>query len=247
MNINVCSLSEARRDELWRQASIYGRTPRPAGAGWLLLLTAAATVAAVAGRVSAGADLPTLVESLAAIGAARGSYGLGGAARLLSGITLAVGARFLLRTWIMRERLGTRAVPILLTGSGALTGLSGACAVVLALVVANPSEAATLGGIAPAMAILDNLYGVAGRAGFSLAGLALIAAAYRMWRVGDVLRFIAPGSAIVGVAMPLVWIHAVIVVHRVSGAAFVVWLTLIGFMLVTGRVERIFASRVRGR
>ena len=216
-------------------------------AGWLLLITVAATVVAVAGRVSAGADLPTLEQSLAAIGAARRSYGLGGAARLLSGITLAVGARFLLRTWIMRERLGTRAVPLLLTGSGALTALSGACAVVLALVAPNPLAAAALDAIAPAMAILDTLYGVAGRAGFSLAGLALIAAAYRMWRVGDVLRFIAPGSAIVGVAMQLVWIHAVIVVHRVSGAAFVVWLTLIGIMLVTGRVERIFASRARGR
>lgn len=215
------------------------------GAGWLLLLAAAATVVAVAGRVAAGADLPTLEESLAAIGAARGSYGLGGAARLLSGITLAVGARFLLRTWIMRERLGTRAVPLLLTGSGALTALSGTGAVVLALVVANPSDAAALDAIAPAMAILDTLHGIAGKAGFSLAGLALIAAAYRMWRIGGVLHFIAPGSTIVGVAMQLVWVHAVIVVHRVSGAAFVVWLTLIGIMLVTGRVERIFASRVR--
>ncbi|MDE0218809.1 MAG: hypothetical protein OXJ90_06040 [Spirochaetaceae bacterium] len=223
-----------------------GPDPAARRAGWWLLLTAAATVVAVAGRVAAGADLPTLAESLAAIGAARGSYGVGGAARLLSGITLAVGARYLLRTWIMRERLGTRAVPLLLAGSGIVTGLSGSCAVVLALVAPNPLEAAALDAIAPAMAILDSLHGVAGRAGFSLAGLALIAAAYRMWRIGDVLRFIAPGSAIVGVAMQLVWIHAVIVVHRVSGAAFVVWLTLIGFMLVTGRVERIFASRARG-
>ncbi len=210
-----------------------GPDPAARRAGWWLLLTAAATVVAVAGRVAAGADLPTLAESLAAIGAARGSYGVGGAARLLSGIMLAVGARYLLRTWIMRERLGTRAVPLLLAGSGLVTGLSGACAVVLAVV-------------APAPAAADAVHGIAGKAGFSLAGLALIAAALRMWRIGDVLRFIAPGSAIVGVAMQLVWIHAVIVVHRVSGAAFVVWLALIGFMLVTGRVERIFASRARG-
>ena len=75
------------------ETSIDPRPDRAARrAGWLLLLTAAATVVAVAGRVSAGADLETLEESLAAIGATRGSYGLGGAARLLSGITLAVGA-----------------------------------------------------------------------------------------------------------------------------------------------------------
>ena len=223
--------------------------PDPAArrAGWLLLLTAVATLVAVAGRVSASADLPTLAESLAAIGAARGSYGVGGAARLLSGVTLAAGARYLLQTWIMRERLGTRAVPLLLAGSGLLTGLSGTCAVVLALLVPNPSEAAALGAVAPVTAVMDALHGIAGKAGFSLAGLALIAAACRMWRVGGVLRFIAPGSAVVGVAMPLVWVGAVIVVHRVSGAAFLVWLALIGFMLVSGRVERIFASRVRGR
>ena len=53
--------------------------------------------------MSTGADLPTLVESLAAIGAARGSNGIGGAARRLSGIMLAAGGRFLLRTWIMRR------------------------------------------------------------------------------------------------------------------------------------------------
>ena len=216
-------------------------------AGWLLLLTAAATLVAVAGRVSADADLPTLAESLAAIGAARGSYGIGGAARLLSGITLAVGARFLLKTWIIRERLGTRAVPVLLAGSGHLTGLSGTCAVVLALAAPDPSEDAALDAITPATAVVDTLHGIAGKAGFSLAGLALIAAAYRQWRVGGVLRFIAPGSAIVGVAMQFVWAQAVIVVHRASGAAFVVWLVLIGFMLATGGVERIFASRVRAR
>ena len=224
--------------------TIMDPRPDPAArrAGWLLLLTAAATLVAVAGRVSAGADLPTFTESLAAIGTAPGSYGIGGAARVLSGITLAAGARFLLRTWIMRERLGTRSVPILLAGSGHLTALSGACAVVLALVAPDPSEAAALDAIAPATAVVDALHGIAGKAGFTLAGLALIAAAYRQWRVGGVLRFIAPGSAVVGCAMQLVWIDAVIVVHRVAGAAFMVWLVLIGFMLVTGRVERIFAS-----
>lgn len=66
-----------------------------------------------------------------------------------------------------------------------------------------PAQAAAsaLEAIAPATAVTDALHGVTGKAGFSLAGLALIAAAYRMWRVGDVLRFIAPGSAIVGVGL----------------------------------------------
>ena len=56
--------------------------------GMLLILTAIATVVAVVGRVSADADQPTLAASLAAIAESRGLYGLGGAGRFVSGVTL---------------------------------------------------------------------------------------------------------------------------------------------------------------
>ena len=95
-------------------------------AGMLLLLTAAASAVSVVARVSANADYPTLAESLAAISESRGLYGLGGAARLVSGLTLIGGAWFLSRTWIIRERLGTPLVPVLFGASGALTVVSGA-------------------------------------------------------------------------------------------------------------------------
>ena len=57
------------------------------------------------------------------------------------------------------------------------------------------------------------------------------------------MRYIAPLSVIIGLAMQLIWVDALTVVHRVSGVAFVVWLLAIGFMLMTGRVERLFISR----
>ena len=57
------------------------------------------------------------------------------------------------------------------------------------------------------------------------------------------MRFISPLSVIIGAAMPLIWIDALTLVHRVSGVAFVVWLAAIGFMLFSGRVERLFIAR----
>ena len=76
------------------QGSIGDSAPDAAArrAGWLLLVTAVATVVAEYGRVAAGADLPTLAESLAAIALHRGWYGIGGMARMVSGITLCAGA-----------------------------------------------------------------------------------------------------------------------------------------------------------
>ena len=100
------------------------RQPDPAArrAGLLLVLTAAATVVAVIGRVGAAADHSTLAESLVAISESKGLYGIGGAARFISGVTLIASAWFLLRTWIIRERLGTPLVPLLFIVSGLLYG-----------------------------------------------------------------------------------------------------------------------------
>ena len=216
------------------------RDPAARAAGWLLLVTAAVTVVAVIGRVSADADLATLAESLAAIGAHRWGYGVGGAARLISGLTLLTGAWFLLRTWIMRRRLGSRLVPLLLGISGVATAASGAGAVVLAIMAhGSPDGLAT---VAPATTAVADLRWISGRFGFSLAGVALIAAALRQWRVGGFLRPLAPVTALLGVAMQLIWVDAVVAAHRVSGAAFLVWLGAIGVLLVTGRVEQRFAG-----
>ena len=206
-------------------------------AGWLLLATAAATVVAVIGRVSAQADLPTLADSLAAIGSHRGRYGIGGAARLISGLTLLVGAWFLSRTWIMRLRLGSRMVPLLLGISAVATAVSGVGALVLAILSPGAPEA---------LAAVVGIRSISGKVGFSLAGLALIAAALRQWRVGGFLRPVAPVSALIGVAMQLIWVEAAIMAHRVTGPAFVVWLIAIGVMLVTGRVEQRFAALAQG-
>ena len=213
------------------------RDPAARLAGLFLLLTAAATAVMVYARVAADADQDTLLESLHAIEANKAMYSLTGAARLVSGATLAAGAWFLWKTWIIREGFGTRLVPLLFTASGAFTAASGACAVLLAAAATAGMD--TVEASTETVALLRWL---TGKAGYAAAGLALVAAAQRQWNAGDPIRRIAPASAAIGIAMQLIWFDAATILHRISGVAFGVWLIAIGLMLVTGRVERHFAA-----
>ncbi len=219
-------------------SSESGRTPDPAArrAGALLILTAVATAVAVAGRVAADADQPTLVDSMNAIAESGALYGAGGAGRFLSGLTLIAGAWFLWSTWIIRERLGTPLVPGLLALSGLLTAVSGACAVSLALSSSTAADAST------AIETTAALRSITGKMGFAAAGLALIVGSRYQWIVGGTLRRIAPVSALLGIGMQIIWIDAATAVHRLSGPAFFLWLIVIGAMLMSGRVERHFTA-----
>ena len=208
----------------------------------LLLLTAAASAVSVVARVSANADYPTLAESLAAISESRALYGLGGAARLVSGLTLIGGAWFLSRTWIIRERLGTPLVPVLFGASGAFTAVSGACAAALAAVAPSATDIAALDSISGSIDAISSLRWITAKIGFAAAGLALIVAARYQWKAGGNLRRISPASALIGAAMQFIWIDAATKVHPISGAFFFLWLVVIGVMLWTGRVEQHFAA-----
>ena len=208
-------------------------------AGILLALAALATVVAVLGRVSADADQPTLMESLTAISENVFAYGIGGLARLVSGAALVWGASLLLKTWIIRERYSTPLAPALFIISGIFTALSGLCAVVLA---ATASDMVAFGAPSPSTEVIASFRWMAGKVGFTMAGLALIAESRYQWKVGGTLRLIAPISALLGAAMQLIWLDAATVVHQVTGVLFVVWLILIGGMLFTGRVERHFLN-----
>ena len=210
-------------------------------AGMLLVLTALATAAALVARVAADADEPTLAESLAAISQSRALYGFGGAARLVSGVTLIAAAWLLLRTWIIRRRLDTPIVPYLLAASGLFTAVSGACAVALAVSTQDAAGAALAvpDSTTETVALLRSL---TGKIGFAAAGLALIVAARYQWKAGGTLRRISPASAVIGIAMQLIWIDAAAALHRLSGSAFLLWLVVVGALLAMGTVERRFAA-----
>ena len=215
-------------------------------AGGLLFATAAATAVMVFTRVAADADQDTLLESLLAVDENRALFGISGAARLLSGVAFFIAAWFLLRTWIIRDRWATPAVPYLLAVSGVCTVLSGISAIAIAaypapdVIVVNGSQ---VGEIAPAVEFLSGLRWITGKISFTAAGLAVIVAARYQWQVGGTLRLIAPFSLIIGVAMQFIWIDTATILHPIVGTAFFLWLLAVGTMLATGRVERHFVAR----
>lgn len=209
-------------------------------AGLFLIITAVATLIAVITRVSANADHSTLPETLSAIADSRVLYGAGGVARFVSGITLLVAGWLLLRTWVIRQGFGHPLVPVFLALSGIITAVSGACALALSISAQGTSDAESIGATTEGVAIARWL---TGKIGFTLAGLALVIAARQQWKAGVPLNKIAPLSAMIGVGMQFIWWDAATIVHRITGVAFLLWLVLIGFMLVTGRVERHFVAK----
>ena len=210
-------------------------------AGNLFLLTVLLTVVSVAARVSAQADRPDLVESLAAIAASKGLYGVGGATRCIAGISLLAGAYLLGKRWSMRERPEAVRFGVLFGLSGVCTALSGACAFALAVSLPDAMDPTGSIRIDLAMTSLAAFRRFGGMLGFALAGWALVVAARLKWKAGGSLRWVAPGSAILGVAMQFIWINAATLMHQVAGISFLVWLAVAGGLLRSGWVARQFA------
>ena len=196
-------------------------------------------------RVSADVDQPTLWASLIAIALNRAMYGLSGAARLLSGVTLMAAAWYLLQTWIIRERLATPLVPALFVVSGIVTAVSGASAIALAASVSIPSDIDNIGiplsAVDTSTETIADLRWFTGKIGFTLMGLALLVATPYQWKAGGLFRYISVVTAAIGIAMQFIWLDAATIMHRISGIAIFAWLVLIGIMLLTGRIERQFA------
>ena len=214
--------------------------------GALLLLTAAATAAMVFTRVAADADQDTLLLSLRAVDENRTLFSISGVARLLSGLALFVASWLLLRTWIIREGWASPLVPYPFALSGVCTVISGVCAILIAVYPAPQvsfTAGAPTGEIAQIVEVVSGLRWITGKIGFAAAGLAVLVAARYQWQVGGTLRWIAPASLVIGVAMQFIWVDAATIMHPIIGTAFFLWLLAVGTMLTTGRVESHFVTR----
>ena len=230
-------------------------------AGALLLLTALATAISVAARLSAGADDTPFTDALAqsrnldadaiarlaaseklrAIGSANIAYATGGAARLIAGLALWAASGRIGRTLSPFHPRAVSVASFLLAASGAVTAVSGGCAIALSVLAPEPqssavlvSEADLIGGAEESLLAIRQ---ATGALGFTLAGLALVAFAPVQWRMGRILRTSAVVGAVLGVAMLFIWLDAATVVHRITGIGFLVSLILAGLWLITGRVR----------
>ncbi len=205
-------------------------------AGLFLIATAVTTAAAVATRVAADTDQPTLAESLAAIAQNPPLYEAAGAARFASGLALAAAAWYLSKVVPLRQRQRALLAPVLFAGSGAATAISGVCAVALAVSVIDLTAPITPDSMQETLASVRTL---TGKIGFAMAGLGVVAVGLRQRTLhAPILRRIAIPSIATGIAMQLIWIDAATLIHRVTGPAFFLWLLALGIVLFTGRVDR---------
>ena len=256
-------------------------------AGTFLLLTALATAISVPARLMAGADDTPLTDSVAqrmnleavelvrleaseklrAIGSASIPYGIGGAARLIGGLTLLAAGVALWRAMRSVHPAAMAVVAALLAASGIASAVSGVAAIALAAVAPEPQTVTVLTSGESGWARLaqpgetgaqtarhlpdvgmveDALFTIrwlTGSLGFALAGLALVALAPVQWRMGGILRLTAVIDAALGVAMLFIWLDAATVVHRITGVAFLIWLIVVGLWLVVPRLRAIGASK----
>lgn len=196
-------------------------------AGAALILTAAASALGILARMAADADRPTFVESLEAAAASGVVYAVFGAGVLASGIAMFAAARALARTRFVWDGNGSPLSPALFAVSGVFTAASGACALAVAALAPDVSTA---------VEIAFYMRRLTGVIGFATSGLALIVAARSQWKAGGGLLYAALASAAVGLAMQTIWLEWAQIAHRLSGAAFLIWLAACGAALWSGRV-----------
>ena len=212
-------------------------------AGLLLLLAAVATAVSVLTRLTSSMEPPEGAPVQFTIILSTGVYAIAGAARILAGLGLLAAAVFLRRTTSAWHRWADAAT-LLLGASGAVTAVSGACMLALAVEIPEAANGGTGPVVAPIVweipgwvEPMDAARWITGKIGFTLAGLGLIALAPVQWRIGGLLKVSAVADVIIGVAMLFIWVDAATVMHRVSGIAFLAWLIVSGLWLVAGRLK----------
>ena len=205
-------------------------------AGLLLLLTALATGVSVVTRLAGSQEpppdstlyVPVILDTML--------YFVSGAARVFSGLALLALAVLCWRRAMEAGGVAVMRVSAALLGmSGVVTAASGACMLALAAAVPETAAGSSLASLAGTGAVpgwvepLNEARSITGKAGFTLAGLGLVALAPAQWRIGGrLLQTGAVASAAIGIAMLFIWVDAATVMHRISGIAFLLWLIVYG-------------------
>ena len=212
-------------------------------AGLLLLIAAVATAVSVLTRLTSSMEPPEGAPVQFTIILSTGVYASAGAARILAGLGLLAAAVFLRRATSAWHRWA-HVAGLLLGASGAVTAVSGACMLALAMEIPQAANGGTGAVVAPIVweipgwvEPIDAARWITGKIGFTLAGLGLITLGPVQWRIGGLLKVSTVADVIIGVAMLFIWVDAATVMHRVSGIAFLAWLVVSGLWLVAGLLK----------
>ena len=220
------------------------RLSHPRSAGLLLLLTAVATAVSVMTRLAGSDESPEGAPIPLPIILDTGQYATAAIARMVSGFALVAAAAFLRLALRPQQTVFAGVATTLLELSGAVTAISGAAMLALAVEIpqavgrdAGPVVAPITWEVPGWAAPIDGARWIAGKVGFFLAGLGLIALGPVQWRMGGILKISAVADVIIGVAMLFIWVDAATVMHRVSGIAFLLWLIVSGVWLTLGLMQ----------
>ena len=194
--------------------------------GVFLLIAALMTAISVPARLVAGADQPTLAESLRAISMNKDAYLIGSWARHLSGLALEAAVLCLLRSHWGQFSFTLMGVIGLLAFSGLATTLSGSCSFILARNAPEIESSSVLlsAGYVDELRPWDMGRWILGKTGFFLAGLGLIVLGVFLRRASAPLQIYGVVGAIIGFGMLFIWIDAATLFHRIAGIAFLLWL-----------------------
>ncbi len=199
----------------------------------LLILSSIAMGLMVVTRLAADADQPTIEEAMLMISSNNGMYIMSGASRVASAIFLLAAVPFL--WWVIRQRrqMVANTIAVLFSASALFTIVSGAYAIGIGSSLRGESHdyrsastPSTINDDLKLIETFDDIKSVTGKAGFTLAGMAIIAFAMIRRRAGASMKWLALIDAAIGIGMLFIWVDAATVLHRVTGAAFFLWLIL---------------------
>ncbi len=187
-------------------------------AAFILILAALAAVVMVWTRLQADFDQPTIEQSFRAIDDNSVWVTFHGAARIWLGAFLISSQSMIGLMLVSNHRRAFNLGRVLLSLGGIAFIMSGVITVMMPGAVAF-GEVFGIDGES-----YHSYRQIAGNIGSSFIGLALIAMVPIQWRTGGVTKTTAILGIIAGVGMLLVWWDAASLMHRITGAVFLIWL-----------------------
>ncbi len=209
----------------------------------LLGLYALALLVMIISRVSSGADQSTAEESIRMIGVNSGWYVGIPLAALTAGFLLVAVAAVSYRVFrIWEPTLALLGSLLFLSAAGAVClGAIGGLTLAQEYGGAFPAQAppALVESVVGTYTAIEPLRALAGRVGFTFAGLGLLTWSGLITFTGAAPRWFGWLGLPVGAVMFFIWVPDASAMHRIGGIAYILWLTLLaGWLFVRGTTER---------
>ena len=200
----------------------------------VLVLYCVAQVVTIATRIASGTDQPDVTNSVLMLTVNHGWYVASKIANLVAAFLLLTLAVMLYRVFYACDRTLAGLSATLFLAAGVLWLFSSVAGLALAEIYGGPaSESALLtrGSQFSAFSTIEPVRAIAGRTGFTAAGLALISLSTLIALARPLPRWLGWSGWMIGLAMFFIWDPEATTMHRLGGAALLVWFLLVAVLL----------------